>query len=220
MKFKGENVTFLGWLDNVWYHFKAPIVIGVFALVIVIVGMTQMIVREEHDVFVYCVGETGLSAKASDEFMQEMQSKFTVDYNSDGKKIVDLKVDKFIMTEDGAGNRIVYNPSEQLSISERFNLELAAGECVVYIMEPAFFRGNLDYLATFSDTLGYEPKGTVEGKGIRLSDLSAYKATFTLGYFPEDYIICLADKENRYDEEYYNSNVEFLRNVIEYNIVS
>lgn len=220
MKFKGEEVTFLGWLDNVWYHFKAQIVIGALALIIVIVGVTQMIVREEHDVFVYCVGEAGLTAKASDEFMQEMQNKFTYDYNGDGKKVVDIKIDKFIMTENAAGNRIVYNPSEQLSVSERFNLELAAGECVVYIMEPAFFYGNLDYLAPFSETLGYEPEGTLEGKGMRLSDIPSYKATFTLGYFPEDYVICLADKASRYNEEYYNNNVEFLRNLIEYNVVS
>ncbi|MBQ7399600.1 MAG: hypothetical protein IJW06_03955 [Clostridia bacterium] len=219
MKFRGEEVTFLGWLDNVWYHFKAGIIIGAFALVILVVGLTQLVTRDEHDVFVYCVGDHGLSAQAIDEFTQEMQNCFAVDANGDGKSVVDLKFDKFVMTEDANGKRKVYNPSEQFSITERFNLELASGECVVYIMEPAFFAGNLDYLASLEEELGYLPEKAVDGKGIRLSDIDSYKATTTLGYFPEDYIICLADREDRFDDAYYDGNVAFFKNLIEYNLV-
>ncbi|MBQ8758680.1 MAG: hypothetical protein IJZ20_03210, partial [Clostridia bacterium] len=141
------------------------------------------------------------------------------DANGDGKSVVDLKFDKFVMTEDANGKRKVYNPSEQFSITERFNLELASGECVVYIMEPAFFAGNLDYLASLEEELGYLPEKAVDGKGIRLSDIDSYKATTTLGYFPEDYIICLADREDRFDDAYYDGNVAFFKNLIEYNLV-
>ncbi|MBR2021919.1 MAG: hypothetical protein IJ939_05725, partial [Clostridia bacterium] len=170
MKFRGEEVTFLGWLDNVWYHFKAGIIIGAFALVILVVSLTQFVTRDEHDVFVYCVGDMGLSAQAIDNFTQEMQDCFTVDSNGDGEKVVDLKFDKFVMTEDANGKKHVYNPSEQLSITERFNLELASGECVIYIMEPAFFKGNLDFLASLEEELGYLPENAIEGKGIKLSE--------------------------------------------------
>ena len=219
MKFKNEDVTFLGWLDNVWYHYKAAIIISAFALVILVVGMTQMITREEHDVFIYCVGEQGLTAQATDMFTSEMQSCFTVDANNDGKKVVDLKFDTFVMTEDVNGKHHVYNPSEQLSIIERFNLELASGECVVYIMEPSFFAANLDYLASFEEELSFVPEKAIYGKGIKLSDLVSYKATTTLSYFPEDYVICLADHENRFYDEYYKGNVKFLENLIKYNLV-
>ena len=219
MKFKNEEVTFLEWLDNVWYHYKAGIVICAFALVMVIFAMTQFITRDEHDVFIYCVGEHGLTAEAGDKFMQEMQDCFTVDANGDGKKVVDLKVDKFVMTEDVNGKRIVFNPSEQLQMTERFNLELATGECVVYIMEPAFFKSNLNYLASLEDELGYLPENSVSGKGIVLRDLISYKATSTMSYFPEDYVICLADREDRFDDDYYNGNVEFLDNLINYKLV-
>ena len=219
MKFKNEEVTFLGWLDNVWYHYKAAIVIGVFALVIIVVGMTQMITREEHDVFIYCVGEEGFTAMATDMFTQEMQECFSPDANGDGKRIVDIKFDTFVMTEDASGKHHVYNPSEQMGIIERFNLELSSGECVVYVMEPAFFKSNLSYLAPLEEELGYLPENAVSGKGIRLSDLVSYKATTTLSFFPEDYIICLADHEDRFDDAYYKGNVEFLKNLIEYNLV-
>ena len=219
-KFKGEEVTFLGFLDNVWYHYKAAIVIGFFALIILVVGMTQMLTRDEHDVFIYCVGDVGLTAMAGDNFMNEMSMCFAPDANKDGKRVVDLKFDKFVMTEDASGKRHVYNPSEQLSITERFNLELASGECIIYIMEPNFFKANKAFLADLSQELGYMPDNAVDGKGIVLSDLVSYKATSTLSYFPSDYVICLADHEDRYDENYYRGNVEFLDNLIQYRLVS
>ena len=220
MKFKGEEVTFLGWLDNVWYHYKAAIVIAACAIVMASVASFQYFTREDHDVFLYLVGETGLAAADSKAFMDEMQEKFAPDASGDGKTVVDMKFDKFIMTEDANGKKHVYNPNEQLSATERFNLELASGECVVYIMQPEFFSANLAYLASLEEELGYLPENTVEGKGIRLSDLPAFGATLTLSYFPEEYIICLADRETRLDSAYYDGNVEFFKNLIECKYVS
>ena len=42
------------------------------------------------------------------------------------------------------------------------------------------------------------------------------KQTSTLGYFPDDYIICLADREDRYKKAYYDGNVEFLKKIVEF----
>ncbi len=207
-------MTFLQWLDNTWYHYKAPIVIGAFALVICIVGFSQCAMREEHDVFIYSVGRQGLSAQASDEFMAEMAETFASDANGDGKTVVDMKFDVFNMVKGENGRWKVFNPDKQVSETGRFQLELGNGECVVYIMDEGFFRGNLGYLASFEETLGYTPENAIEGKGIYLRDLDAYKATMTLGYFPEDYIICLADMEERIDKDYYMGNVKFLDNLI------
>ena len=215
MKFKGEEVTFLGWLDNVWYHFKAPIFIGACAIIFLLVGVTQCATRQEHDVFIYSVGYHNPTAKDSDLFMRDMENRFAIDSNGDGKKVVDMKVDHFVMAEDGAGGKFVYNSSHQVSEMGAFQLEIGMGDCVVYIMEPAFFYSNLNYFADLETELGYLPDKAIEGKGIRLSDLVAYKATMYF-CFPEEYIICLADRDKRYSDEYYEGNVEFLRNLIEY----
>ena len=218
MKFKGEQVTFLGWLDNVWYHYKWHIIISFFALIIVVVGSVQFFSRQEHDVFIYIAGEKGLAAEDADAFMREMEDAFAPDKNGDGKAVVDMKVDKFVMVEKAGGKKELFNPNEQFSATERFNLELATGECIVYILQPEFFRGNLAYFESFLDAFGYVPKNAIEGKGIRLSDLEGYRATMTLSYFPEDYIICLADREDRYNSDYYEGNVEFLKNLVEWNV--
>lgn len=215
MKFKNEEVTFLGWLDNVWYHFKAQIIIGAFALVLVAVGITQCATREAHDVFIYSAGSKGLTAEAGHYFMNEMASEFAYDANGDGKKVVDIKIDKFTMSIDRDGNAGVYNSEKQVSEIAAFQLELGDGECVVYILQKEFFYPNLKYFEFLNSALGYLPENAIEGKGIRLGDLEAYYTTETLSFFPEDYIICLADRENRIDARYYEGNVQFFRNLIE-----
>ena len=215
MKFKGEEVTFLGWIDNVWYHFKTAIVLVTLALIFLLVGVTQCATREEHDVFIYCVGDFNPTAKDSDMFMRDMEKRFCPDANKDGKKVVDMKVDHFVMSKDEQGSSYVYNASHQMSEMGAFQLEIGMGECVVYFMEPAFFYSNLAYLEPLESALGYLPENAVEGKGIRVGDLVAKKATMYF-CFPDNYIMCLADRDSRLDKDYYEGNVQFFKNLIEY----
>ena len=219
MKFRGEKVTFLGWLDNIWYHFKAPIVIAVFAIPMLIVGCVQFCSKEENDVFIYVAGEFGLDAKTEHDFKVEMSTYFAPDSNLDGKVVVDMKVNKFEMVDKANGKKVLFNPSKQFKGTEEVFIELGQGECVVYLLQEGFFNANKDYFASFEETLGYVPDNAIDGKGLRLSDIGAYTATNTLKYFPGDYILCFADKSDRVDDEIYNGNVEFVKNLIEWNII-
>lgn len=203
-------------MDNVWYHYKAPIIIGFFAILLVSFASVQMITKEDPDVFIYSVGDAALSAKAADEFKEDMAAKFAKDTNGDGKAVVDLKSDTFTMVQTEDGKKYVYNPNNQMTETQRFNMELGMGECVVYIMEPGFFTPNLAYIATFESYLGYVPENAVSGRGMRIGDLVAYRSTKMFNTFPEDYIICLAAKRDRFDEEFYEGNAQFLKALIEY----
>ena len=213
---KKEKMTFLQWIDNVWYHYKPQIIIGAFAIVLVSVALSQCIKKEKYDAFIYVAGADGLTAMESDLFTEEMESKFTVDANGDGKKVVDLKVEEFTMAVGPDGNAGVFNPEKQVSEIGSFQIELSKGDCVIYLLQKEFFYPNLKYFASLESTIGYVPENAINGKGIRLGDLEAYWTTDTLKYFPEDYIICLADKEKRLDARYYEGNVKFFKKLIEY----
>ncbi len=216
-----EKMTFLKWIDNFWYHNKAATIIGVFALIIVVIGMTQFLTKNEPDVFIYSVGHNvdNLTAVASDSFKDDMAAYFAQDYNGDGKVVVDYKEDAFVMVKTEEGNRYVYDPNAQMTETQRFNLELGMGDCVIYIMEPAFFNANTDYLADLQDVLGETPKNAVSGKGIEVSNLKAYRNT-ALSRFPEDYVICVSRKKSNFSDDYYAGNIEFFKNLVEYNVVT
>lgn len=210
-----EKMTFLKWIDNFWYHNKAAVIIGFFALIILVVGSVQFFSKKNPDVFIYFVGHGKLSDVASDDFREDMEIYFASDYNGDGKVVVDYKEDAFVMVEAQDGNRYVYDPNAQMSETQRFNLELGMGECVVYIMEPAFFNANLDYIADLEDVLGEIPKNGISGKGIKVGDLKAYRNT-ALNRYPSDYVICMARKKQSFSDEYYKGNAEFFKNLVQY----
>ncbi len=210
-----ENNSFLKWLDNFWYHNKAAVIIGAFAIILVSFATVQFFSKKEPDVFIYSVGSSGISAKAAEEFRADLAEKFASDYNGDGRVVVDLKSDSFVMTESANGKKYVYDPQSQMTEVQRFNMELAMGECVVYIMEPGFFSGNTPYMASLEDVLGYTPENSVQGKGMVIGDLIAYNTT-KLGHFPREYIICIVEKNKRFGDEYYKGNAEFFKNLIEY----
>ena len=210
-----EKKSFLKWLDNFWYHNKAAVIITLFVSVSLIIGFTQFFTKKSPDVFIYYVGHGALSDVASDQFKEQMQDYFAADYNGDGRVVVDYKEDAFVMVHTEEGDRYVYDPSAQMTETQRFNLELGMGDCVVYIMEPAFFNANTDYIASLEEVLGYVPKNAVAGKGIKVSDLKAYRNT-ALNRYPSDYVICLARKKSQFTDDYYSGNVEFFRNLVEY----
>ena len=214
MSDKKEKMTFLQWLDNFWYHHKAPTIIGAFALVMVVVASCQFFSKKEPDVFIYYVGETNI--KVNSELMREELSVLCAeDYNGDGKTVVDYKKDEFVMVDEGDGKKQVYNPSEQSTTTMRFNLELMEGDAVIYIMDKSYFENNLDYFEELKNVLGYEHEDAISGKGIKLSDLYVYWNTSMKAY-SEDCMICVRTKKDKFSDEYYEGNVEFFKNLVEY----
>lgn len=215
---ENKNKTFLAWADNVWYHYKAPILLGIVALVIIVTCSIQFFSKDEPDVFFYYVGQNSCSAKAIDNFRNDMQEIMTQDYNGDGAKKVDYKEDIFVMytVEDGSAQNngaYVYNQQEQMNIVQRFNMELAVGECVIYIMEPNLFKANKAYLVSLDEIFGRKPSFAADEKGIVLSDLPAYHKT-SLGEFDEDYVLCIRTKRSKDKASFYDANIDFFKTLV------
>lgn len=214
-----EKNTFLKWIDNIWYHYKPHIIIGFFALVVLVVGVAQSIGKKEPDVFIYYVGEGLVTVEAAEKFKDFASENFTTDYNGDGTNVVDYKEDVFVMYSADSEvefNTYVYNSTDQLNIVKRFNMELGMGECVIYIMEPGLYMANTDFFASFEDCIGYMPEFCLEdGKGVKLSDIPAYTQT-PLANYPGHYIMCIRSKRDGLKKGFYENNVSFVKSLLEY----
>lgn len=212
------KMTFRQWIENVWYHYKVPIILGLVVILMVSVGLYQSLSKKEPDVFFYYVGQSSITVKKTDDFKSDMENIMEKDYNGDGKKVVDYKEDIFVMysVEEGANtNSYVYNSTDQMNIVQRFNMELGMGECVIYIMEPNLYKANKQYIRPLEESLDKVPTYALDDKGIKLSDLPAYQKT-AMRNFPSDYVICVRAKRNGDKEAFYNANVDFFRTLTEY----
>jgi len=214
---KKTKMTFRQWIENIWYHYKAPIIIGFFAMIILVVCIVQFASKHDPDVFIYYVGQGGITAQRQEELVSDM-SGIAGDYNNDGETTVDYKEDIFVMysvDNETEFNTYVYNSTDQMNIVKRFNMELGMGDCVVYIMEPNLYKSNKDYILPLEDAVGYAPSFAMDDKGIKISDLQAYGKT-ALSNFPENYIICVRNRRSNDDKEYFDGNLDFFKKLVEY----
>ena len=113
--------------ENIWYHYKWTIIIGAAALVMLIAGLAQLASKKQPDVFIYHVSKSGITANSIDKLTDSL-SAFAVDYNGDGIVNVDYKEEIYVPG-------VISTAQGQLSVTDSFNLELFAGECVIYIMD-------------------------------------------------------------------------------------
>lgn len=206
-----SDKSFVKMVENIWYHYKWAIIIGSLALVMLIAGLMQLASQKAPDVFIYHVSSEGVTVK-SVERLTDSLSELASDYNRDGVVNVDFKEEIYVPDAISAGEG-------QLSVTDSFNLELFAGECVIYIMDESFYLGNRDYMVDLVDVLGYVPVGAYDDKALLLSQLPAYESTPGLMDLPAESFICIRKERiglNEMDESVYANNLDFFRKFVEF----
>lgn len=73
------------WLDNFWYHYKWPVIIGAFFLTVFIICTVQMITRESYDLYVRYVGNAVITETQYKD-MESSLENLGGDVNGDGEK--------------------------------------------------------------------------------------------------------------------------------------
>ena len=132
------------------------------------------------------------------------------DYNEDGVITVDLKEEVYIpslQTVQAYG---------EMSVTESFNLELALGECMIYIMDKSFYMGNKQYMKNLDEVIGYIPEFAFDEKAILLSDFPGYKNLPGFHDFAPESYLCLREKRTGMNEDAYNAHIDCLKNLVEY----
>ena len=194
--------TLIAKIDNIWYHYKFVILIGLAALVMVSVSTCQMLSQKTADVYLYHISLHGLTLSSQASFKGAM-AEIADDYNGDGKVIAEMKEETFVPREVAAYG-------EPTTI-DSFNLELATGECVVFFLDESFYRGNRDYMADLADVFGETPEGAFDEKAFRLGDLPKYKTVAGLCDMDEDTYLCLRKQRVGMDQTHYDAHVRFFR---------
>lgn len=204
--------SFIKFIDNIWYHYKFIILIGIAAFIMLSFAMCQMIKKVSPDIFIYHITSQGLTAVSKDEFTDSL-GEIADDYNGDGKVKVDLKEEVYALSPTN-----VVRPNE-ISPTDSFNLELAHGECMIYIMDKTFYEGNKQFMEDLDVIFGYIPEKSVDNKAFILSDLAVYRKYPVLHEFSEDSYICLRKKRVGVfgmDSESYSHHIDFFKKLIEY----
>lgn len=195
-------------IENLWYHEKYVIFAILAALIMVGFALAQSLSKKTPDISVYHISRIGLTASSQDNFRESMKL-IAKDYNGDGTVNIDFKEEVYIP-------EMINSSPNELSSSDKFNLELAMGDCVIYIMDESFYRGNKQYMCDLEDVLGYLPDMAYDDRAFLLSALPAYKTVPGLRDFDPNSYLCLRQKRVGMKDSVYDAHVDFFKRLVEF----
>ena len=231
-KFRGDvrvRSPFLKKLENYWYHYKWPTLIGVFALIVAIVSISQCAAKGKgDDAYIMYAGNRYLSP-VDRRAMEKTVAGQTKDRNGDGKVVV--AINSYLIytgAELGEGTDAGHRAEESAKAHDQFTQEILSGEATICLLSPALFEevakegGFLpvsEYAPEMADGEGaVRYRGTVYGIRLSSLNLSEYGGFSCL---PEDTILCARRVSTmaslfgkRRAEELHKANLEVITRLI------
>ncbi len=219
---KTEKLTPREWIENMWYHYKWLIIFGGLLIIFLVISCFQFFGNDDPDVNILHMGPMYISPEVADK-IEATVGGFSEDYNDDGKKtvsILDITVNKF-----GTDESNTFNYDQHNSALQRFQTEIRAGDAVIYILDKEYFdicvqEGLLTPLDEVIDD-AYMPENTVDGYGVSVSELDAFKLE-GLSNVPDTAIICLRRSPEKDELKYgrtqetWEGNRKTFVNIIKY----
>mgnify|MGYP007111698172 CR=1 FL=1 len=196
---------FLTWLDNYWYHYKWPMVVVCFFLIVGLICGLQMCNRENEDLILLYSGSAALSAQEVSDICEIIAGIVNEDFDGDGNKKFAMSKYNVLSEEqireekkktDASGNPIFVDTSYYSSQASSYYTYIQTGESSVAFLEPWLYESLIEdpekaRLQKLSDVLGYVPDSAYGEYGIRLGDTDLYRDYGVIRNMPADTVICL-----------------------------
>lgn len=212
-----DGMTFTQKLENFWYHYKWPAIIGAFFVIVIAICTVQCAKNSEPDAMIMYAGNYAVPDAYKENSLESLMSS---DYNGDGEKRADVFQLVLNITERG-GEYEYYDAVGQNEELQRLEIEFYTGQSVIYILHPYIYEQYKNVMVPIKDVLDdVSAEAMYDDRAIRLSSLDAYSET-TLGFYPEECVLCIrnmraednliskADKK-----EYYEANRQFFREIV------
>ena len=218
------------WLDNYWYHYKWPTIVGSLFAIFVIICTVQLFSKKEADAHIMYAGPASVTFTSLDEIQGSFTQIMTNDLNGDKKKLIEYVeitlADRAKISEEGEiySEYINNNLDFKGSMLERYNAEIFAGDSMIYFLSPSIYadlKSNLQLLPLVSkDLIGDIPDNAFDEYSFRLGDLDIHKLP-GLSMLPEDTLVCMRDPKKRLavakiSDEDFKRNAAVFNDIVNY----
>ncbi|MBR3416134.1 MAG: hypothetical protein IKH09_05505 [Clostridia bacterium] len=190
-----------GFFENLWYHYKTPILIALGFVIIFAVGITQMVRKKNPDIYVLYAGPAVFDNTRAAEAEVELSALITEDSNNDGKYSAQLTALCYVSEEKAAAakaeaeknNRqssvVDYAKSqENRDAYKAFSDDMLFGDSVICLLDPYLYGTIRDAggLLTLEEALGLKPEGAIDDYGIPARLIPFFESTPAFSTLPED----------------------------------
>ncbi len=217
--------TFKEKLENYWYHYKWHTIIGAAALIFLIYMVVQCAGVSSYSASIMYVGpnqtDQELKTGADDLFTSLWQKQNPKD---EGK----VSLSSIFLLNEAQRKEQEITPALASLLhdnEQQFWLYLGNGECLIYLMDPAWYTAvkQQDVLLPWEQSLGQAPEKALDDCGIRFWDTplaQAYGGIFA--DIPADTVLCIRKlPEMNYhlgkgEQERYTAQVALFTAIVNY----
>ena len=192
IKVEGSQNRLVAFLDNFWYHYKIPVVIAFFFLVLVIVCTAQMCSNRAYDTHILYAGPTQFTSNEKDQIEKELMA-YGRDYNQDGATLVSFVNYQVASEAEISASEGMISSTFVVSQKQSYDNYILTGDCSVVIVSGYLYE-NLkenDRLLPLSEFLGTVPSNAYDDYGVKLSDTALKDKIEAFKLIPNDTYICL-----------------------------
>ncbi len=190
------------YLENLWYHEKAKIII--ISVIVVFVGFAavQCATNVTPDVYLLYAGEATVARDTVNAFDESMEKFIPEDYNGDGKIEATLESFQF-----GEGF---------IEQQKYFDAEIYGGKTVILLLSPECYEycKNSNYLVTLKEALGEKPEVARDNYSINFYDLEC-ATEMGLTVLPDETVVCLAAPRSDGKTAANYDQIKFLKHMLE-----
>ena len=200
-----KKSKFISFIDNLWYHEKAKIIIFFVLAAFLIISISQCASNKTPDIYLLYAGDESVPASILNACKTNMKDFIPEDYNKDGSISSVFQTYRF-QDELGTDNK------------KLFDNEIIYGNTVILFLSPKNFEYCLkqNYIVSLKDALGYLPSAANNNYSIEFFDLEC-ATEMGLSLLPEDTLVCVAAPNNTNAKtNEYNNQIEFLKYMIEW----
>jgi len=197
---------FLKWLDNFWYHYKWPVIIIAFFLIVSLICFSQCATKEVGDVTLSYAGNYTMNEEERRrviEVFEAVAPEKEVDGQRRPSEVVmatfsvytEEELRPLYFDEQGNGDLYAFESAKQLSKENlsNFGSFVMTGESAIWLVsEFVFEQRNLAEVAVpLSELFAETPVGAYRDCAIRLGDTELYQYYDALKVLPADTLIVM-----------------------------
>ncbi len=195
-----------GFFENLWYHYKVPILIALGFVLIFAVGITQMVRNKRPDIYVLYAGHAVFDNTRAAEAEASLSALVTEDSNKDGTYKARLTALCYVSEEKAAAAKaeaeknntqssvVDYaNSQENRDAFQAFSDDMLFGDSVICLLDPYLYGTIRDAggLLTLEEALGYKPDGAIDDYGVPARLIPFFESTPAFSTLPEDTVFAV-----------------------------
>ena len=187
--------------ENLWYHYKVPILIVLGFVLIFAVGITQMVKNKRPDIYVLYAGPSVFDNTRTSDAEAALSSLITEDSNNDGVRLARLTALCYVSEEKAAAAKAEAEKNNEHSTTvdyagsqenrdafQAFSNDMLAGDSVICLLDPYLYEMIRDAggLLTLEEALGNKPDGAIDDYGVPARLIPFFESTPAFSALPED----------------------------------